>query len=84
MPVTWCYIVEGGSKFCATGFPVGCLVDSKGWPKDACVMDKRFKNANTYYIFNHVDLNVTYHSGAGEDWGAGFDDKVIKTFPYKF
>lgn len=39
MPVTWCYIVEGGSVFCATGFPVGCFVDALHRPKDACVMD---------------------------------------------
>ncbi|KAK7077761.1 transmembrane 9 superfamily member 2, partial [Halocaridina rubra] len=70
MPLTWCYIVEGGSIFCATGFPVGCYVDSAGRPKDACVMDKRYKTPETYYIFNHVDLNITYHSGETEDWGS--------------
>ncbi|XP_064120966.1 transmembrane 9 superfamily member 2-like isoform X2 [Macrobrachium nipponense] len=70
MPVTWCYIVEGGSVFCATGFPVGCYVDSARRPKDACVMDKRYTDAETYYLFNHVDLNITYHSGESEDWGS--------------
>ncbi|KAK3855079.1 hypothetical protein Pcinc_038495 [Petrolisthes cinctipes] len=75
MPVTWCYIVEGGSVFCATGFPVGCFVDSSHRPKDACVMDKRYKERNTYYLFNHLDLNITYHSGRGEDWGSAFQDR---------
>lgn len=73
MPVTWCYLVEGGSVFCATGFPVGCFVDNSKRPKDACVMDKRYKNPNTYYLFNHVDLNITYHSGDGEEWGAALN-----------
>lgn len=39
MPVTWCYKVEGGNVFCATGFPVGCYVDAGKRPKDACVID---------------------------------------------
>ncbi|XP_042203941.1 transmembrane 9 superfamily member 2-like [Homarus americanus] len=73
MPVTWCYKVEGGSVFCATGFPVGCFVDVTSRPKDACVMDQRYKQANTYYLFNHVDLNITYHSGDGEDWGSSLN-----------
>ncbi|XP_042871776.1 transmembrane 9 superfamily member 2-like [Penaeus japonicus] len=72
MPVTWCYIVEGGNVFCATGFPVGCYVDAGKRPKDACVMDKRYKDPSTYYIFNHVDLNITYHSGEKEEWGSAF------------
>lgn len=75
MPVTWCYIVEGGNVFCATGFPVGCFVDSSLRPKDACVMDKRYKARDTYYIFNHLDLNITYHSGEGEDWGTAFESR---------
>ena len=24
---------------------------------------------DTNYIFNHVDITVTFHSGAGEEWG---------------
>lgn len=27
-----------------------------------------------YFIFNHVDLEVTYHSGGDEDWAVGFGD----------
>ena len=29
---------------------------------------------DTYYVFNHIDFNITYHSGGGEDWGIGFGD----------
>jgi len=71
MPVTWCYIVEGGSTFCATGFPVGCYVDAQGRAKDACVMDHRFKSPDTYYAFNHLNFTITYHSGIQEEWGMG-------------
>ncbi len=33
MPVTWCYPVESGQQYCATGFPMGCYVDQQGNPK---------------------------------------------------
>lgn len=39
MPVTWCYDVEDGQKFCNPGFPIGCYVTEGGHPKDACVVN---------------------------------------------
>ena len=39
MPVTWCYDVEDGQKFCNPGFPIGCYVTESGRPKDACVVN---------------------------------------------
>uniref|UniRef100_A0A671N602 Transmembrane 9 superfamily member n=1 Tax=Sinocyclocheilus anshuiensis TaxID=1608454 RepID=A0A671N602_9TELE len=63
MPVTWCYIVEGNQKVCNPGFPIGCLVNQEGKPKDACVINADFNKKNTYYIFNHVDITIVYHSG---------------------
>jgi len=69
MPVTWCYPVENGQHYCSTGFPMGCLVDKKGNPKDACVISRDYSKANTYYMFNHVDIEISYHDGHGEDWG---------------
>lgn len=39
MPVTWCYDVEEGQKFCNPGFPIGCYVTEQGRPKDACVVN---------------------------------------------
>ncbi|XP_061103640.1 transmembrane 9 superfamily member 2-like [Conger conger] len=68
MPVTWCYEVDGGQKFCNPGFPIGCLVTETGQAKDACVINAHFNKKNTYYIFNHVDITLTYHSGEGEAW----------------
>lgn len=38
MPVTWCYDVEDGQKYCNPGFPVGCFVTLDGRSKDACVI----------------------------------------------
>jgi transmembrane 9 superfamily protein 2/4 len=38
MPITWCYDVENGQKYCSTGFPIGCMVDKDGKQKDACVI----------------------------------------------
>ncbi len=48
---------------------MGCYVDKNGNPQDACVISKDYSKADTYYIFNHVDITITYHSGAKEDWG---------------
>ena len=39
MPVTWCYDVEDGQKYCNPGFPIGCLVTMDGRAKDACVIN---------------------------------------------
>lgn len=69
MPVTWCYPVENGQHYCSTGFPMGCYVDKKGNPKDACVISRDYSAADNYYIFNHVDIVISYHDGHGEDWG---------------
>lgn len=63
MPVTWCYIVEGDQKICNPGFPIGCLVNQEGTPKDACVINADFNKKNMFYVFNHVDITIVYHSG---------------------
>uniref|UniRef100_H2SS10 Transmembrane 9 superfamily member n=1 Tax=Takifugu rubripes TaxID=31033 RepID=H2SS10_TAKRU len=68
MPVTWCYDVEDGQKYCNPGFPIGCLVTMDGRAKDACVINSEFNKKNTFYVFNHVDIKITYHSGAAEGW----------------
>lgn len=69
MPVTWCYLVEGDSRYCSPGFPIGCYVDKKGVPKDACITSPQYKTPDTYYVFNHVDIKITYHDSANTDWG---------------
>ncbi|XP_033994744.1 transmembrane 9 superfamily member 2 isoform X1 [Trematomus bernacchii] len=68
MPVTWCYDVEDDQKYCNPGFPVGCLVNQDGKPKDACVINAEFHKKNTFYVFNHVDIKISYHSGEAEGW----------------
>ncbi|PWA18678.1 hypothetical protein CCH79_00005662 [Gambusia affinis] len=68
MPVTWCYDVEDGQKYCNPGFPIGCFVTSDGRAKDACVINSEFNKKNTFYVFNHVDITITYHSGETEGW----------------
>uniref|UniRef100_A0A8C9FDI0 Transmembrane 9 superfamily member n=1 Tax=Pavo cristatus TaxID=9049 RepID=A0A8C9FDI0_PAVCR len=44
MPVTWCYDVEDGQRFCNPGFPIGCYITEDGRPKDACVINVRLTN----------------------------------------
>uniref|UniRef100_A0A803STZ6 Transmembrane 9 superfamily member n=1 Tax=Anolis carolinensis TaxID=28377 RepID=A0A803STZ6_ANOCA len=68
MPVTWCYDVEDGQKYCNPGFPIGCFVASDGRAKDACIISSEFNKKNTFYLFNHVDITITYHSGKDENW----------------
>ncbi|OBS80756.1 hypothetical protein A6R68_21046, partial [Neotoma lepida] len=43
MPVTWCYDVEDGQRFCNPGFPIGCYITDKGHAKDACVISNSMK-----------------------------------------
>ncbi|XP_076877306.1 transmembrane 9 superfamily protein member 5 isoform X2 [Brachyhypopomus gauderio] len=68
MPVTWCYSVEDGQQYCNPGFPIGCLVTQEGRPKDACIIDAKFNKKSTFYLFNHVDITLRYHSGDSENW----------------
>ncbi|GLD73092.1 transmembrane 9 superfamily member 2 isoform X1, partial [Lates japonicus] len=70
MPVTWCYDVEDGQKFCNPGFPIGCYVTEGGRAKDACVVNSNFKEKDAFYIFNHVDITIHYHIVEHEQLGA--------------
>lgn len=67
MPVTSCYETEDGKQFCTTGFQMGCY-SHQG--RDTCFRSP--DQANAYYIYNHVDLTITYHSGEQEEWGNKF------------
>ncbi|KAB7507772.1 Transmembrane 9 superfamily member 2 [Armadillidium nasatum] len=92
MPVTWCYQTLGENGlvgvYCATGFPFGCYMDKGGNPKGACaIVPERYKDKDTYFLFNHVHLNITYHSATGEDWGANAPSEAgrilsIRVTPY--
>ena len=68
MPVAWCYEIQNGAKYCNPGFPVGCYVTPAGKAKDACVISDKYSQASTYYVFNHVDITIIYHSGENEAW----------------
>ncbi|CAF91008.1 unnamed protein product [Tetraodon nigroviridis] len=70
MPVTWCYDVEDGQKFCNPGFPIGCYVTETGRAKDACVVNSNFNEKDAFYIFNHVDITIYYHVVEHEQLGA--------------
>lgn len=44
-----------------------------------------YNKVNTYYLFNHVNLTITYHSGATEEWGSAFKEnggRIICEFSY--
>lgn len=69
MPVTWCYPLENDKQYCSTGFPMGCMVHPD---EENCPINPKYNRRGSYYLFNHVDLTITYHSGQKEEWGVGF------------
>lgn len=73
MPVTWCYTVEG-KYTCSTGFPMGCQ-NRKDLNTCHPLIDIPATQFGAYYLLNHVDLEITYHSGEEEEWGVSFGDK---------
>ncbi|CAI9736525.1 transmembrane 9 superfamily member 2-like [Octopus vulgaris] len=75
MPITWCYDVENNKHHCNTGFPIGCYVTKDGYRKGICRTRDSYTETNTYYLFNHVDIDITYHSGKQEDWGESLTGK---------
>lgn len=55
MPVTWCYeVADEPSRYCSTGFPIGCHVSEDGQARDACVTSVRF------HILSGQTLHVVY------------------------
>ncbi|CAD6997010.1 transmembrane 9 superfamily member 2 [Ceratitis capitata] len=77
MPVTWCYPLDNDKQYCSTGFPMGCFVRSDS--DEACLVNSNYNRRGFYYIFNHVDLHITYHSGHSEG-SVGFhgnDGRII-------
>lgn len=57
MPVTWCYDVEDGQKFCNPGFPIGCYVTEMGQAKDACVVNVSGCHRNKSEAFSYRVLH---------------------------
>ncbi|XP_076749997.1 transmembrane 9 superfamily protein member 2 isoform X1 [Xylocopa sonorina] len=74
MPVTWCYQLEDERQYCSTGFPMGCYSREPKFQLDTCSINGAYHKPKTYYLFNHVDLTITYHSGAKEEWGSTFKE----------
>lgn len=72
LPIVWCYLTEDNRRFCSRGFPIGCYVSKSGIQKDVCKLYDQFKKPDTYYLFNHVDFEISYHDGTTEEWGSAF------------
>jgi transmembrane 9 superfamily protein 2/4 len=67
MPVIWCYkaSLDGQIKtYCSTRFPLGCYVNDNGRAHEVCAAVKNIK-APGFYLFNHVNLAITYNSASG-------------------
>jgi len=54
---------------------MGCYIDKDKTAKDPCALiDFRFRQADSFYIFNHLDITITYHSGRGTEWGPQYGE----------
>lgn len=62
MPVMFCFLNQQGNLVCTTGFPMGCYVTPGGIPKDACMLDTKYRERDNYYIFNHVAISIAYRN----------------------
>ncbi|XP_037910332.1 transmembrane 9 superfamily member 2 [Hermetia illucens] len=87
MPVTWCYQLENNNQYCSTRFPMGCFVRSSPDGEENCPINPAYNKRGVYYPFNHVELTITYHSAASEEWGVGLHNKggriiSTKVFPF--
>uniref|UniRef100_H2ZB09 Transmembrane 9 superfamily member n=1 Tax=Ciona savignyi TaxID=51511 RepID=H2ZB09_CIOSA len=68
MPIAWCYQTTSNENFCSTGFPIGCYVDEKGNPKDACIIDENYRDhKNSYILFNHVAITIHYNKVSSDE-----------------
>uniref|UniRef100_A0A0N4ZZ31 Transmembrane 9 superfamily member n=1 Tax=Parastrongyloides trichosuri TaxID=131310 RepID=A0A0N4ZZ31_PARTI len=74
MPVSFCFVNQQNLNVCTTGFPMGCYVTPQGRQKDACVLDSRYKDPDSHYIFNHVDIQVEYRDMTHDP--NFFEDKI--------
>ncbi|XP_078041739.1 transmembrane 9 superfamily protein member 2 [Augochlora pura] len=74
MPVTWCYQLEDDRQYCSTGFPMGCFCTEPRSQQDTCSINVAYNKRDTYYLFNHVDLLIEYHSGTDTEWGSAFKE----------
>lgn len=77
MPVTWCYPVDNVDKkyYCSVGFPMGCYFNKNFNNRDICTSININRDLEAYYLYNHVHLEISYHSGEKEDWGLSFKGK---------
>jgi transmembrane 9 superfamily protein 2/4 len=64
MPVALCYKNTENQEFCSRGFPTGCYVTKSGQSKESCNI--RDGKNDTFYVFNHLDFEIIYHSGKGQ------------------
>jgi len=64
MPITLCYKNSENQEFCSRHFPIGCYITKNGQSKESCNIRDGIND--TFYIFNHLDFEITYHSGQGE------------------
>lgn len=48
---------------------MGCYVDKNSKQQDTCVISDAYSQADTYYLFNHVDIVISYRPGNGQEWG---------------
>ncbi|CAF3820167.1 unnamed protein product [Rotaria magnacalcarata] len=58
LPVRTCYISAQNEEICTFGVPIGCYITKNGETKHLC--NFREKRNDTFYVFNHIDFEITY------------------------
>ncbi|XP_006528071.1 uncharacterized protein LOC245423 isoform X1 [Mus musculus] len=59
--IIWCYDTENEEHHCMSGFPIGCFNAPSDQVKGSCLINPEFNKNNSLYLFNHLDITITYH-----------------------
>ncbi|XP_052026311.1 transmembrane 9 superfamily member 2-like [Apodemus sylvaticus] len=59
--IIWCYDTEDKEHHCVSGFPIGCFNVPSDEVRGSCLINPEFNKNNSLYLFNHLDITITYH-----------------------
>ncbi|GAB1302807.1 Transmembrane 9 superfamily member [Apodemus speciosus] len=59
--IIWCYDTKDKEHHCVSGFPIGCFNVPSDEVRGSCLINPEFNKNNTLYLFNHLDITITYH-----------------------
>ncbi len=75
IPVKLCYRNVVNQEICTRSFPIGCYVTKSGYTSEFCNNYGRKKD--TFYMFNHLDFEIIYHTKHDEANRGIFASRII-------